>query len=175
MQLNGFIKLHRKLVAWEWYKDSVVKAVFLHLLLMANYAPTGWKGITLMPGQLVVGRKSLAYELGLSEQQIRTALRKLKTTHEITAEATNKYTVITIVNWDDYQFNDYLSNRQSADGQADINRQATTDKEENNIRNTRNKEYIDSFTHSPAHAGEQAAEIAERVRRRCAELGIECK
>lgn len=178
MQLNGFIKLHRKLALWGWYKDSAVKSVFLHLLIMANYAPSEWKGVTLMPGQLIAGRKSLAYDLGLSEQQIRTAIRKLKSTGEITAQATNKYTLITIVNWNEYQFNDYAALDFSAHGQPTVNRQSTTDKEDKEINNKRNKEYIYSYTDSPAHArtdAQTAHEIAERVRRRCAEIGIECK
>jgi hypothetical protein len=33
-----------------------------------------------------------------------TALDKLKSTNEITVEATNRFSVITVVNWDEYQF-----------------------------------------------------------------------
>jgi len=36
-------------------------------------------------------------------QQVRTALDKLKSTQEITIKTTNKYTVVTIANWEDYQ------------------------------------------------------------------------
>lgn len=45
--LNGFVKLHRKLIAWGWYQDYVVKDVFLHLLLTANFKDSQWRGITL--------------------------------------------------------------------------------------------------------------------------------
>ena len=57
--LNGFIKLHRKLVAWGWYQDYVVKDVFLHLLLTANFRDTQWMGVTLKKGQLVTSYKHL--------------------------------------------------------------------------------------------------------------------
>lgn len=101
--LSGFIKLHRKLVAWGWYQDYVVKDVFLHLLLTANFKPTPWKGRILEEGQVVVGVQKLADELGFSRQQVRTALEKLKSTNEIIVESTNRYSVITIVNWREYQ------------------------------------------------------------------------
>ncbi|MFR5790585.1 MAG: hypothetical protein ACLUFA_09410 [[Clostridium] leptum] len=39
VQLNGFVKIHRKLVQWGWYTDNVVKGVFLHILLTANFKP----------------------------------------------------------------------------------------------------------------------------------------
>lgn len=101
--LNGFIKLHRKLVAWGWYQDYVVKDVFLHLLLTANFKTMIWRKIELAEGQLVIGTQKLADELGFSRQQIRTALKKLESTGEIRIESTNKYSIVTIVNWRDYQ------------------------------------------------------------------------
>ena len=101
--LSGFIKLHRKLVAWGWYQDYVVKDVFLHLLLTANFKNTTWKDRELKKGQVVIGVQKMADELGFSRQQVRTALNKLKSTKEITIETTNKFSIVTIVNWGDYQ------------------------------------------------------------------------
>lgn len=101
--LKGFIKLHRKLVAWGWYQDNPVKCVFLHLLLIANFTDAEWRGRTLKAGQLVTSIKKLSADLGFSEQQIRTALEKLKSTREITVESTNRFSIITVVNWEEYQ------------------------------------------------------------------------
>ena len=106
MAFNGFIKLHRKLMHWEWYQDSVVKAVFLHLLLTASFKEGSWRGVKVHCGQAIVGSQRLASELGLSRQQVRTALKKLTATGEITTRATNKYTVVTITNWAVYQSED---------------------------------------------------------------------
>lgn len=136
--INGFVKLHRKLLQWGWYKDHVVKDLFLHLLLTANFEETEWQGLTLHAGDLVTSYKSLSADLGFSEQQIRTALQKLKTTKEITCKSTNKFTVITVVNWGNYQFVDYCVNTQSnipiTNEQQTNNIQITTDKEYKNIR-----------------------------------------
>lgn len=101
--LNGFIKVHRKLIQWGWYQNYVVKDVFLHLLLTANFRESQWMGRTIQKGQLVTSYGQLAADLGFSVKQVRTALDKLKSTGEVASESTNKYTVLTVVNWEKYQ------------------------------------------------------------------------
>lgn len=144
--LNGFIKLHRKLIAWGWYQDYVVKDVFLHLILNANFKDTPWRDTVLKKGQLIIGSKKLAEDLGFSRQQVRTALNKLKSTNEITIETTNRYSLVTIVNWSDYQSDDETATnkttRKATNKQPTDNQQATSkqpqrnkDKKEKNKRN----------------------------------------
>ena len=101
--MNGYIKLYRKLTQWGWYQDSVVKDLFLHLLLTASFKDFEWQGKTMKAGQLITGRKKLAEDLNFTEQQIRTALKKLESTKEIVCESSNKYTIITVTNWESYQ------------------------------------------------------------------------
>ena len=106
MASNGYIKLHRKLLDWGWYKDQNTMTVFLHLLLTANFTESEYMGVKIHPGQTVIGRKSLAKALGMSEQNVRTALTHLKSTNEITIKSTNKFSVVTIVKWELYQVDD---------------------------------------------------------------------
>lgn len=101
--LNGFVFLYRRMLEWGWYKNSVVKDVFLHLLLTANYKETKWQNEILKKGEVVTSVKSLSESLGFSTQQVRTALNKLKLTNEISVRTTNKYSVITVLNWEFYQ------------------------------------------------------------------------
>lgn len=135
--LSGFIKLHRKLVAWGWYQDCVVKCLFLHLLLTANFKATRWQNRDLQEGQVVVGLKNLANELGFSVQQIRTAINKLKSTNEITIETTNRYSIITIVNWREYQSDGIQSNKQN---NKQSNKQITNNQQTNNKQITNNQQ-----------------------------------
>lgn len=100
---NGFISLDRKIMEWEWYQDVNTKAVFIHCLLKANWKDGIFMGKVIHRGSFVTSRKTLAKELKLGEQTIRTCLEHLKSTNEITIEPTNKYSVITIVKYDDYQ------------------------------------------------------------------------
>jgi len=100
---NGWIKLHRKILNWEWYGNDNVFRLFIHLLLMANHEDTNWQGEAISAGQRITSRQHLSKELKLGEQSIRTALNKLKSTNEITIKSTSKYSVICIIKWSDYQ------------------------------------------------------------------------
>ena len=159
--LNGFIKLHRKLVAWGWYQDYVVKDVFLHLLLTANFRDTQWMGITLKKGQLVTSYKHLSEDLAFSVRQVRTAIDKLKSTGEITTQSTNRFTLITVVNWEEYQLfeekatneetNNQTNERQSSDKQATNERQ----QRKNDKKNKECKEDKESDQLLPPWAAEK--------------------
>ena len=100
---RGFITLYRKIVDWEWYSDANVFRVFTHLILTANWEPKKWKGELVSRGQKVISIQKLAQETGLTEQSVKTAIKKLKLTGEITTKATNKYTIVTLINYDFYQ------------------------------------------------------------------------
>ena len=91
------------MLSWGWHTDPATLSVFIHLLLMANYEPKEWKGLHIERGQVVTGRKALSEQTGLSEQSVRTALNHLKSTGEITIEPTNKYSLITLVNYGKFQ------------------------------------------------------------------------
>jgi hypothetical protein len=146
---NGWIKLHRSLLDWEWYNDTNVTRLFLHLLLKANHKEKNWRGNTIKSGQLITGRKALSKETGLSEQQIRSSLDKLKSTNEITIQSTSRSSIITVVAWDSYQqINQELTSNQPTD-----NQQITTNKNVNNVR----KEEVNNI--SPTGSGSKAPNV----------------
>lgn len=103
--MEGWVSLYRKFINWQWYKDSNIKSVFIHLLLCANHKEDTLRKRVIKRGQLVTSRESLSKSLGLSEQQIRTCLKKLEKTNEISIQRTNKYSVITVLKYDYYQKN----------------------------------------------------------------------
>lgn len=137
--MSAWVKLHRKFIEWGWYSDCVVKCVFLHLLMTAAYKEGEFKGYEIHPGDVVIGRKKMANDLGFSEQQIRTALKKLESTGEITKKSTNKFTIVTIENWSEYQncqpAEQPTSNQQITNNQPANNQQVTTSKESKKVRN----------------------------------------
>lgn len=103
---EGYIKLYRQFLYWEWYNDINTLRLFLHLLLNASHKTFKASGQNLSAGQLITGRKKLADELKMSEREIRTALEHLKRTGEIDQQTTSQYSIITIKNWNSYQGND---------------------------------------------------------------------
>lgn len=100
---NGFVKLHRSLLKWEWYDDINTKILFIHLLLTANYYDSKWHGETIKRGSRVISRNKLSKETKLSEQSIRTAIKHLISTGELTKQNKGQYTILTINNYDKYQ------------------------------------------------------------------------
>lgn len=51
--MDGYIKLHRKLIDWEWYKDLPTKTLYIHLLLKANWMTKAFKGVEIPSGTVV--------------------------------------------------------------------------------------------------------------------------
>lgn len=142
-RLNGFVKVHRKLVQWGWYQDYVVKDLFLHLLLTASFRESQWMGRTIEKGQVITSYAHLAEELGFSVKQIRTALNKLKSTGEVASESTNRYTIITIVNWGKFQnLEEKRASQRAIKGQSEGNQRAIKGQHYNNINNLINEKEI---------------------------------
>jgi hypothetical protein len=140
--MAGWIKLHRKMLEWEWYDDINVCRLWTHLLLKANHKDNRWKGVDVKAGQLITGRLSLSDETGLTEQQIRTALKKLKSTGEITSKIYSKFSVITITSWPSYQ-----TDNQQETQQATSKQPASNHKQEcKELENDKNKEITSSST-----------------------------
>lgn len=137
--MEGWIKLHRQMTKWEWYKDSNTFKLFIHLLLLANHEENQWQGQAIKRGQLITSINHLSEECGISIQNARTSLKKLKSTHEITSKTTNKYTLITIENYDKFQGEVIEITHESTNkltiNQQTTNNQLTTNKNDKNDNN----------------------------------------
>jgi len=144
--VEGWIKLHRKFLNWEWYKKPNMVHLFLHLLIKANHEDLRWQGIELKRGQLITGRNSLSKDTGISVRSIRTCIERLKSTNEITIKSTNKYTIITICNYDLYQINQINTTSKStnklANNRPATDQQPTTNKNIKNIKNIKYKDIL---------------------------------
>lgn len=100
---GGFVVLYRSILNWEWYNDANTARLFIHLILTANYTTARWKNRQIDVGQRVATLTNLSQELNLSIKQIRTSLKHLKETGEVTLEKSPQGTVITINNYENYQ------------------------------------------------------------------------
>jgi hypothetical protein len=138
MSNQSWVKLYRKITEWEWYSHPPTRDLFIHLLLTVNHKPTKYRGYDIPSGAAIYGRKEIAVLLGFSEQNIRTALVNLKSTNEITIKTTNKFSIIQIVRWDEYQ----SSTSNLTNNQPTTNQQLTTDKEYKNIINKKDNTYV---------------------------------
>ena len=123
---ENWIKLHRQILNWEWYSDTNTFRVFMHCLLMAQRDDYKYRGVQLKAGQFTTGIFEMADILGLSAQQVRTALKKLEKSGEINKQSTSRYSIITVKNWNVYQ----QVNKQITNKQQTNNKQITTKQEE---------------------------------------------
>jgi hypothetical protein len=143
----GWIKLHRQLLDWEWYNDVNTTRVFLHLLLVANHKDNNWRGIEIKRGQRLTSISGLASETNLSIKNIRTSIKRLKSTNEVASHSTAQHTVFTMVNYDLYQDE---ASKVASKGQAKGKQGATNnnDKNEDNDKNKERSSLInDGFEH----------------------------
>lgn len=101
--MSGYIFIHKKLLEWEFYSDLNTKALFIRCLLKANWEDKEWNNTTILRGSFVTSVDCLSRELGLSVKKIRLCLDKMKRANNIAVKTTNKYSVITVVKYDDYQ------------------------------------------------------------------------
>ena len=127
----GFIKLHRKLLDSALWKDCTPeqKTILLTLLMMAPFKGNKWifKGeeYVTKPGEFITSLPSLVSACGkdITTRKVRTALDKFEKFGFLTNKSTNKNRMISIVNWDTYQGDDRVIDRQ-VDRQLTGNRQA---------------------------------------------------
>lgn len=135
---NGWIKIHRSLLNWEWWEDLNTSRVWITILLSVNHEPKKWKGMTVNEGELVTSYAALAKKCGLSVRSVRTSIEHLKSTNEVTCDSTSQHTVIKVVKWAEFQEYE-TSTGTPSDTQAD--KRPTSDRQTTDKRPTTNKNY----------------------------------
>lgn len=102
----SYIKLDRKLKYWEWADEPNMIAMWIRILLEANYTDGMWKGKMYEAGTFPTSLSRLAILTGMTEKQVRICLAKLQKTGEIETETTNRGMKIIVRKWSDYQLED---------------------------------------------------------------------
>ncbi len=105
---DGWICLHRRILDNPIIcKDSDYFAVWCYLLLSVTHkninAIFKGKKITLFPGQLITGRKSIAEKLKIDEYKIQRILKCFENEQQIAQQTSTKNRLITIINWNKFQ------------------------------------------------------------------------
>ena len=146
-----WIKDFTSLLEWRWFTDVPTAHFWEYVRLRANRKDGEWHDIPVARGSFISSVSHMSVESGLSQKQIRLAIKKLEKTGEILVEGTNKYTRITIVKYDDYQ-GSYVNMGEQRDTQTDKQRvkQRATIIEEREEKEEKNKEITkESFDCSP--------------------------
>lgn len=140
--MGNYIKIERKILDWEWYKNLNTCRLFFHLLLKANWKDGRFEGESVPTGSFVSSISKLSDETGLTQREVRTAINHLKMTRELTVKGHAKYSVFTINNYCQYQDSDKLNDKQATSEGHSNDIQTTTietrkkeRREENKINN----------------------------------------
>lgn len=105
--MDGWIKIHRKILEWDHAKDPNKFIVFIHLILRANIEDDEF----CRRGQVILSVRKFAEEIGLTYQTVRTVMSSLVKSNELTQEptqqltqgSTHRLTLVTICKFDTYQ------------------------------------------------------------------------
>ena len=93
-------------MTWEWWDDPVMVKSFIAILMLCNSRDQKWHGIEIKAGSFVTSREKLAKDFGLTVDKTRVVLSRLVKTGEIRVITTNRFTMISVNNWNRYQIGD---------------------------------------------------------------------
>lgn len=160
---QGYVRLWRKSLDAGWIRNHKLWAFWTYCLLKASYkefdAIVGLQVVHLLPGQFIFGLRVASKETGLTIREIRTIIDFLRKAGNLTIKTTNKFSIISIVNWHIYQpqekENDTLNDKQMAN-----KGQHTRSKEVKNKDMSKNESFgqFDLFYEAyPIHQNHEAA------------------
>ena len=124
-----YIKVYYSMLDWEWFDDANTFRVFMFLLLIANRKDQNYHGKVIYRGEALASLEYISKTLKISVREVRTALKHLKTTNEITIRKIGKTSVIQANNYVKYQSgntindNEMTTKRQRSDNEKTMKRQ----------------------------------------------------
>lgn len=136
----SYIKLDRKLLNWEWKDCPEMIALWIDILLEANYSQRNWRGNEYEVGTFPTSVERLSINTGISVRTVRTCLERLKKTGEIDIQTTNKGTKIIVKKWAFYQGMEDDECEKPTNDRQTTDKQLTTLKERKESKE--GKEYI---------------------------------
>lgn len=153
--MGGWIKLHRKIRSNPIFNDLQLFRLWTICLLEASHKPheqpVGRQVVNLEAGQFVTGRFDLhgMYNQGLkkndhvAEYTVWRWLQTLEKHGMVSINSSNKYSIITVLNWSLYQIdeqqNEHEDEQQMSNKRATNEQQMSTNKNVKNEKNEKNE------------------------------------
>ncbi len=142
---NGYVKLYRKTLDNPIIMHNTDNlAIWVYLLMKATHKKRDvifdGRRTTLEPGQFITGRGVIAKELKVSSSKVQRFLNRLEIEQQIEQQTCPRNRLITIVNWNDYQQSEQVSEQQVNNKRTTSEQQVNTNKNVKNDKNERMKE-----------------------------------
>jgi len=142
---DGWIKLHRSFLDWEWFSCPKTCQLFIYCMLRSNHTDTKWRGIPIKRGQFLTSYEKLSAGTGLSIRNVRTALKNLESTGEVARESTSQLTKLTICKYGIYNnldsHTDKPTDKQATHDRHTTDTRPTTEKKEKKEKKEKNKRF----------------------------------
>lgn len=177
--MNGWIKLHRKSLESSVFRNPTYWQVWCWCLMRANHEdnkiPFNGRDFTIVMGEFITSIEKGSLECNVTERKWRNAINYLKKTNRLTIKTTNKFTVISIQNWKDYQVKDNENVEQTSNKDQTNVEQTSTDNKDKNEKNDKTPSLSAELTHAsagayiyntPAHEAEVQPPLFEGVETR---------
>ena len=114
MENETWIKLYRKLLQSPIFENEKALKIWVWCLLKATHTDrnqlVGQQIVELKKGQFIFGRKKASEELKMTESIIYKYIKLLEKLEMISMESNNKFSVVTVEKWENYQLEDLKSN-----------------------------------------------------------------
>lgn len=132
MEDKSYIKLFRKLLNSPIFENEKALKIWIWCLLKATHKErlqlVGQQEVNLQKGQFVFGRKKASEELKMSESTIYKYIKLLEKLQMISVNSNNKFSVITVKKWEEYQIEELKDN----------NKVTTKEQQSNTNKNVKN-------------------------------------
>ena len=132
MENTSYIKLFRKLLNSPIFENEKALKIWIWFLLKATHKErellVGQQIVKLKKGDFIFGRKQASEELKMTESTIYKYIKLLEKLQMISIKSNNKFSVVSIEKWEDYQIEELKSN----------NKVATEEQQSNTNKNVKN-------------------------------------
>ncbi len=169
----GYVKLHRSFLHHDMFRDPASCQFFVYCITSAAYKDRKFlynkQVVSLKKGQFIYGRKKAAEMLGTTERKVRTLRDMFEKLDFLTIQTTNRYTIITVNNWDTYQgastendqpVDQQTTNRRPTDDHIQEGKERKERKESKNSIPAEISAFVDLFQgHITKHHGKKAPNI----------------
>ncbi|MCI8362241.1 MAG: hypothetical protein HFJ41_03780 [Clostridia bacterium] len=136
MEDNTWLKLYRKLLKSPIFENEKALKIWIWCLLKATHIEreqlVGQQIVHLEKGQFIFGRNKASEELKMTESTIYKYIKLLEKLQMISINSNNKFSIVTIEKWEDYQ-----------DKKQEDNNKITTEEQQSNTnKNVKNIYYL---------------------------------
>jgi hypothetical protein len=139
---NGYIKMYRKLLTSAVFQNEKLLKVWIWCLIRANWHEATCifegKELKLERGTFLTGRYSGSEECNMAPKTFYNQLLKLQEFGNLTLKSDNRKTLVSIINYSDYQDDSQQDGQQMDNSWTPDGHLMDTDKE---VKNIRSKEY----------------------------------